>query len=59
MKASSIFRFIASNFRRYSTGKSSMVSLVLEPLSMSDLLVLEAGVFAELSSTQLQTGEAE
>jgi hypothetical protein len=36
-----------------------MISLVSEPVSMSDLLVLEVGVFAELSSTRLQTGEAE
>jgi hypothetical protein len=30
-----------------------MVSLVLEPLSMSNLLVLEVSVFANLSSTHL------
>jgi hypothetical protein len=53
MKASSIFRCIASSFWQYSTNKSSMVSMVSEPLSMSDLLILEAGVFVELSSTQL------
>jgi hypothetical protein len=51
IEASFIFRCIVLSFRRYFISKFSMV--VSEPLLMSDLLVLEVGVFAKLS------GEAE